>query len=528
MKSEFEQALAAISACIGEENIFTSDRDRTYYSQDYYRKGLDALAAVKPQTLEQLSQTVKLATDAGLAVFPRGGGYSYSDGYLPTTQSGIVIDTLALNRIVEINQDDMYVTVETGCTWAALEEALSETDVRPGFWGTMSGLNSTIGGTISQGGASFGSAKFGTSSESVLAVDIVTADGSVVSTGSAGQTDKSPFFRYYGPDMTGLFCADAGALGIKATVTLRLERRQKHVFGLSFGYETFESMVSGIAAVARESRATEHLSFSAKTMANFGELSLQETIKTVFAVAKASSSWPSAINQIAKMGFAGKRFLDKANYMSHCVVEGANKKELAGQIDLIRKVVKPYGFDLPNTVPTVIRAMPFPALDVLTPEGKRGLPIQTVLPLSRVCNFHQSLNAYYAKNEAWMQELGITQQPVLGTMGTTGFLYEPVLYWDDRAEEFHSRHTNPDILAKVADAPNNIEAQAAIEKMRLDIIDIMHEHGGVHLQIGKAYPYLRDRSEGSLALISAIKKQLDPKGLMNPGALGLANPQQVS
>jgi len=504
---------------LGEDKVETTIAEREYFSQDYYRKGRTAIAVLKPSTIEQLSEAVKLATEAGLAVFPRGGGLSYSDGYLPTTESAVVIDTRGLNRIIEINAEDMYVTVETGCTWAALEEALSKTDVRPGFWGTLSGLEATIGGTISQAGASLGSAKFGTSSESVLAMDVVIADGSIVSTGSAGQKDKLPFYRTYGPDMTGVFCADCGALGIKASVTLRLERRRKLNYGLSFGYHSFDSMVQGIAAVAREGRATEHLSFSADTMANFGELSFAETLKTAYRVASASANPVSGLVQLIKMAFAGKRFLDKTSYMSHCVVEAENKKELDGQIALIRDVVKPHGFDLPNTVPTVIRAAPFSPINVLSPKGERVLPLHTILPLSKVVDFHHAITAYLDEKKPQLDKHEITQQPILGSMGTNGFLYEPVFYWPDSAEEYHHRHTSEEILA-LASENANTQARELLEEMRVDIIELMHQHGGVHMQIGKMYPYMRDRKPESIAMLKAIKQHLDPKGLMNPGCLG--------
>lgn len=518
---EAREAINRLIACVGNPNVILNAEEREYFSQDYYRIGKTALAVVQPQSVDQLSESVRIATSAGLAVFPRGGGLSYSDGYIPSTESSVVIDTSSLDQIVEINADDMYVTVETGCTWQALEQALSETDVRPGFWGTLSGSQATIGGTISQGGASLGSAKYGTSSESVLAVDVVTADGSIVSTGSAGQYNKSPFFRFYGPDMTGIFCADCGALGIKATVTLRLERRRKLHYGLSFGYHSFEAMLQGIAAVAREGRATEHMSFSADTMANFGELSFAETLKTAYQVTSASANPLSGLMQVIKMGIAGKRFLDKATYMSHCVVEAGNRKELDGQIALVREVVKPFGFDLPNTVPTVIRANPFPPIDTLSPKGERVLPIHTILPFSQVLGFHQRLSAYLADKQDLFTQYGISYQPILGSMGTNGFLYEPVFNWPDSVEQYHLRNTSEPVLERATN-DTNMQARELLETVRKDVISLMHEFGGVHMQVGKMFPYMQDRKPESVSLMKAIKKELDPHGLMNPGALGFA------
>jgi FAD/FMN-containing dehydrogenase len=69
-----------------------------------------------------------------------------------------------------------------------------------------------------------------------------------------------------------------------------------------------------------------------------------------------------------------------------------------------------------------------------------------------------------------------------------------------------------------AEAP---EARALAAALRSDLIEAAHVHGGVHVQIGKVYPYLRDRDEVATALLRAWKRELDPAGLCNPGALGL-------
>jgi len=57
--------------------------------------------------------------------------------------------------------------------------------------------------------------------------------------------------------------------------------------------------------------------------------------------------------------------------------------------------------------------------------------------------------------------------------------------------------------------------------MKSRILDIFSEFGAIHMQIGKVYPYMRGREQNAEALLRAIKQQLDPDGLMNPGGLGL-------
>jgi D-lactate dehydrogenase (cytochrome) len=64
-------------------------------------------------------------------------------------------------------------------------------------------------------------------------------------------------------------------------------------------------------------------------------------------------------------------------------------------------------------------------------------------------------------------------------------------------------------------------ARVVVQRLKQGVIDLMHAHGGAHLQIGKVYPLLEGRNPASVALLRAIKAALDPHGILNPGALGL-------
>ena len=100
-----------------------------------------------------------------------------------------------------------------------------------------------------------GSGDAGISADSVIGVEIVTANGDVIKTGAGGGEFGRPFFRHYGPDLTGIFCGDAGALGIKASITMRLLKTFPEVMALSYSFETFESMAKAMIGVGRENVA---------------------------------------------------------------------------------------------------------------------------------------------------------------------------------------------------------------------------------------------------------------------------------
>ncbi len=122
--------LADLAALLGAQNVLTDDADRRFYAQDVYREGRWPLAVIRPGSAEELSAALKAIARAGLAVVPRGGGMSYTDGYLPQSADSISVDMLRMDRVLEINADDGYVTVECGATWRSLHDALAPHGVR--------------------------------------------------------------------------------------------------------------------------------------------------------------------------------------------------------------------------------------------------------------------------------------------------------------------------------------------------------------------------------------------------------------
>lgn len=511
----------ALTTILPLERVSTDPSDIDYFSQDYFRKGVDTLAIAVPETAEELSRVIAATTEKGLAIFPRGGGYSYTDGYTPTLP-GITLDLRNMNKILEINAEDMYVTVEPGCTWAKLNDALKARQLRTPFWGTFSGLNATVGGSISQGSLSWGSSKYGVSSETVLDLEVVAADGSIFKTGTSGQPGHKPFFRNYGPDLTGLFCSDCGALGVKSAITLRLIKRPAHMLGLSFGFSSFDIGAEAAARVAREGITSDSFGmFQERATAAAEKTSLADDLESLWKIGKTGSGPIDAGVRMAKVAFAGRRFLKNAPFSFHFIVDGANKQTVQGYAKTIRALIGSSGEEMPNTIPSMARADPFLNYGMLSSTGQRQLAPSTILPLSAAKTYHQAFTAAIKPHADAMKRCNMNVLAALSTIGTNGFLYEPVIAWDDAPDEFHRRHSS-DALLKIADAHKpDMEARALANTIRQIMIDTAYEHGGIHVQIGKVYPYLRDRNETAMSLLKDVKQRMDPQGLMNTGALGL-------
>ena len=187
-------------------------------------------------------EVVKIARGAGLAVVPRGGGMSYTLAHTPARAETLVVDLRRMDRIVECNLADRYVTVEAGVTWAQLMERLRGTGSWLTFNGTLSGLHATVGGTLAQNSAGLGR---GWLSEAVLGLEVVLGDGRVLQTGSGAAEGTAPYYRNFGPDLSGLFLCDSGAFGFKTRATLRLDPVPG---GTAFGCYAFDDARPMIAA----------------------------------------------------------------------------------------------------------------------------------------------------------------------------------------------------------------------------------------------------------------------------------------
>ena len=247
-EAESHNITQQLIAVLGADYVLTNDADREFYAMDVYTARELPIAVVQPGSVDDLVAIARLADEHDVAIVARGGGASYTDAYLPDTSRSLLVDTSRMNRILEINESDMYVTVEPGISWSEMTAALNAKGLRTPFWGPFSGLKATVGGSASQNAVSLGSGTFGISADSILSFDIVLPGGKILQTGSAAISTGTPFFRWYGPDLTGLFTGDAGILGLKASITLRLIKNPTHKLACSYGFDDFHSMAAGAAA----------------------------------------------------------------------------------------------------------------------------------------------------------------------------------------------------------------------------------------------------------------------------------------
>ncbi|WP_101759100.1 FAD-binding oxidoreductase [Oceanicoccus sp. KOV_DT_Chl] len=516
--------VVSLQQIVGEQYCLLDEESRVFYSMDIWSRGETAIAVVQPENAEQLSQVVAAATTAGHAVIARGGGMSYTKAYTPDHPDAVMIDCSRMNKIIEINREDMYVTVEAGCTWKALHEALKGSGVRTPYWGPLSGIKATVGGSVSQNSIFWGGGSYGSAADSVVSMDVVVADGTILSTGSAAQKNGTPFFRHFGPDLTGLFTCDCGALGIKAAVTLRLTPELGAHRYVAFDFADHHGLLATMNEISRSALAAECFGFDPLlTEMRAQRDSLVNDAKAFAGVLKNSGSVMGALKDGAKLALAGRRFMKDLRWPMYVVIE---ERVAAAAEDALEKVVaigkKHGGNEVENSIPKIIRANPFgPVNNMIGPGGERWAPVHALMPLSKASAATEAVLAIFAKHAALIEQYQIKTGFLYNNVSTNCIAVEPLFFWPDAVDEIQKASVEPAFYQKVVKHNEDLVARAAVAKIRQEVADLFSEMGGVHLQVGRSYHYKTGLKKNAFDLVASIKKVVDPNGKINPGVLGL-------
>ncbi|WP_417246528.1 FAD-linked oxidase C-terminal domain-containing protein [Celeribacter sp.] len=200
------------------------------------------LLAVLPETTEQVAQIMAICHDIGVPVVPRGAGTSLAGGALPT-EDAVILGVARLRDVLEINTDDRYIRVQTGMTNLAVSAAVED----EGFFyapDPSSQLACAIAGNIAMNSGGAHCLKYGVTTNNLLGVTMVMADGDIVEIGGAEMEAA-------GLDILGLVCGSEGQLGIVTEATLRILPKPEGARPVLLGFDSNEVAGACVADIIR-------------------------------------------------------------------------------------------------------------------------------------------------------------------------------------------------------------------------------------------------------------------------------------
>jgi len=240
-----QEIVATLIQQLGPDKVATDPTLVEEYSQDRApdRPEAPALAVVFAGSAEDVQTTVRACAAAGVRVVPRGAGSGLSGGSHAVPDS-VVISLERMNRILDVRAEDEVAVVEPGVVNADLNAAAAEHGLMYAP-DPASFTFATIGGNIGTNAGGLRCAKYGVTRDSVLALDVVLADGELVRLG------HSTFKGVAGYDLVALLVGSEGTLGIVVGATVRLRHLPVKVVTIAAFFPDLPSAAAGVLAVGR-------------------------------------------------------------------------------------------------------------------------------------------------------------------------------------------------------------------------------------------------------------------------------------
>ena len=411
------------------------------------------------ETSEEVSRILGICAEHGCPVVPFGVGTSLEGQIIPA-QGGLSLDLSRMNRVLAVNADDLDAVVQPGVTRMALNAALRETGL---FFPVDPGADATLGGMAATRASGTNAVRYGTMRENVLALEVVLADGRMIRTGSRARKSAS------GYDLTRLFVGSEGTLGVITELTLRLFGQPEAISAAVCAFPDIDSAVRTVI----------------------------ETIQMGVPVARIE-----LLDEVQIRGvnaYSGTAMAETPTLFLEFHGTEAGVAEQAGQVAALAQAHGGAGFDWATRPEDRSRLWDarhkaYWAGKALRP-GAQGWVTDACVPISRLAEC-------IAETKADLAESPLIA-PLVGHVGDGNFHLAILL--------------DPEVEAERAEA-QRLSARIAERALRMGGT-VSGEHGVGFGKIG----YLRAEHGEAWEVMGAIKRALDPQGILNPGKIVPSN-----
>ncbi len=459
MSSLSPNLIKEFQAIVGQGNVLDDLADRQAYSYD--AAVLDPVVpvlVVRPVETEQLGKVVKLAYENDLPITVRGSGTNLSGGTIPEKEKGIVILTNGLNKILEINEEDLYAVVQPGVVTAQFAAAVAAKNLLyppdPG-----SQAVSTLGGNVAMNAGGLRALKYGVTKDYVMGLDFFDYNGELVKSGS--RTVKC----VTGYNMPGLMVSSEGTLGVYAELILKLVPPPKASKAMVAIYDDINKASETVASI-----------IAAHIVPCTLEFLDQVTIQTVEAATKAGLPVHAGAILLIEVDGGHVQMVedDAASVVEICKKCGATSVTIAQTAEEKNKIWEARRAALPS----LARAKPTTVLeDATVPRSKIPAMVAAVNSIAKKYNLS------------------------IGTFGHAG-----------------DGNLHPTIMCDRRDKEEFKRVEAAVDEIFDVALKLQGTLSGEHgIGIAKAKWMEKETNRATIDFSKNLRRALDPKYLFNPG-----------
>ncbi len=447
------QLLSELEALLGER-LSLSPYDIESHSQDEGRQPAAPPDAVAfPINNEEVAATVRACAASSTPVIPFGAGTSL-EGQIQAIHGGVSVDLSRMNKILEVNVDDLDCRVQAGITRNQLNVELEKQGLH---FPIDPGADASLGGMTATGASGTTAVRYGTMRENILGLTVVLADGRVIRTG--GRARKSSA----GYDLTRLFIGSEGTLGVITEIQLRLQPLPEAMSAAVCPFETLEGAVDTVVEVLQAGIPVARC-----------ELMDESSIRAVNAYSKVD--YPVKPTVFFEFHGAPKSVEEQAQMTGDIAAEhGAGAFQWAAEREDREQL-----WDA--------RHKSYYAIKALRP-GAKGWPTDVAVPISRLAECIRE-----SRKDA--EEKGLLA-PILGHIGDGNFHVVFMLDADDEEELKTVMGVNDRMVDRALAMGGTATGEHGIGVGKLDALRAQHGEG--------------------VDVMRSIMLALDPENLMNPG-----------